>query len=701
MPRPLPLLVILCLVVAVPSAWLVARARPAPDAAQAAQPPSAAVQRQAPPSAIQPQSAVQAAAALSPRNANYSIDVALDPARRRLSGRELLTWRNTSTISTSELQFHLYYNAWKNTRSTWLREAAALPWVENSRRAAADWGWIEVSAVRLVGSGGAPPIDVTAEARHISPDDGNADDETVLRVPLPRDVAPGETVNVELEWTAQVPRTFARTGAVGDCYFLAQWFPKVGVLEDAGWNCHQFHAGTEFFADYGVYDVRLRVPTGWVVGATGRERERRDNRDGTTTHRYYQEDVHDFAWTTSPDYLVREARFEHPGLPPVAMRLLLQPEHAGQADRHFAATRAALRYYGEWFGAYPYGHITVVDPAWQSGAGGMEYPTLFTGGTRWLAPADVADPEGVTVHEAGHQFWYGMVGNNEFEDAWIDEGFNTFSTGRTMAEAFTPNFQSERFFGGFVPWVIRDIPVSRATDENGLGELSIGRGAGRAVHAVVALLAEGRRPALLQQDRPLAAHARAAPGLADAAAHHVHVLRAVEVPAPEAGGLLRGRQRGERARHDLVLRPGVPKLQRVRLRDQHAGVGAGRRRGLVRPGGPRVVWRCARRRSLPDVRDRPAAGRGRLPGRRARHLRERDQVRERWDGRDRWKRFETTGTSRAVSAQVDPDRVLLLDVNFTNNSRTLRPAAAAATRKWTVKWLVWLQDVLVTYAFFL
>ena len=108
---------------------------------------------------------------------------------------------------------------------------------------------------------------------------------------------------------------------------------------------------TEFFSDYGVYDVSLTVPRGWMVGATGVERERRDNADGTTTHRYYQEDVHDFAWTTSPDYLERTARFEHPTLPPVEMRLLLQPEHAAQAERHFDATRHALKYYGEWFGA--------------------------------------------------------------------------------------------------------------------------------------------------------------------------------------------------------------------------------------------------------------------------------------------------------------------------------------------------------------
>ena len=106
-----------------------------------------------------------------------------------------------------------------------------------------------------------------------------------------------------------------------------------------------------------------------------------------TTHHYYQEDVHDFAWTTSPDYIERHERFEHPTLPAVEMRLLLQPEHASQAKRHFDATRAALKYYGEWFGAVPlWPHLRSSIPRSRAGAEGMEYPTLFTAGTRWIAP---------------------------------------------------------------------------------------------------------------------------------------------------------------------------------------------------------------------------------------------------------------------------------------------------------------------------
>ena len=454
----------------------------APPAADITAPVNAQTRRAAPQARVRPPAAKltpaeasQAApldaplpGARSPRNASYVIEVALDPAARTLTGRERITWRNISRAPASELRFHLYFNAWKNNRSSWMREALLA-----GRRGGTvpsdgnDYGWTDVKSIRIQPPGAAAPTDVTPLRRFVQPDDGNTDDETVMTVPLPSPVAGGESVVIDIDWTAHVPRTFSRTGAVGNYFFLAQWFPKIGVLEETGWNCHQFHAGTEFYADYGTYDVTMKVPRGWVVGASGRQQERRD--EGTiTAHRYVEEDIHDFAWTTSPDYIERTAGFAERGLPPVAIRLLMQPEHASQAERHVAATRAALYYYGKWFGAYPYNHITVVDPAWRSGAGGMEYPTLFTAGTRWLAPARANDPEGVTVHECGHQFWYAIVGNNEFEHAWLDEGLNTYSTGMVMERFHQPNYLEQRFFGGFVPLLARDVPLLRETYEDGL-----------------------------------------------------------------------------------------------------------------------------------------------------------------------------------------------------------------------------------------
>src|SRR5262249_48179422 len=114
---------------------------------------------------------------------------------------------------------------------------------------------------------------------------------------------------------------------------------------------------------------------------------------------------------------------------------------------------------------YPYRQITVVDPAFRSAADGMEYPTLITAGTSWLISGTltVSTPEEVSIHEAGHQWFYGIVGSNEFEDAWMDEGINTYAAVRAMLDDGTKSYYERRFFGGFFPWVVRDLELGRET----------------------------------------------------------------------------------------------------------------------------------------------------------------------------------------------------------------------------------------------
>ena len=641
----------------------------------------------------------QAAAPRSPRNASYAITARLDPGSRTITGDEILTWRNTSNAATSTLRFHLYFNAWRNSESTWLRERRLSGRLSEEPRIS-DWGWIDVTTIRVIGTDSAAG-DLTKRMRFVARDDGNTADRTVMEVPLDRAVAPGETINVQIAWSSRVPRPFARTGVIGNYYFLGQWFPKIGVLENDGWNCHQFHATTEFFADFGVYDVRLTVPRGWIVGATGSERDRRDEADGTTTHHYYEEDVHDFAWTTSPDFVERRATFEHSTLPPVQLRLLLQKEHTRQADRHFEAARAALKYYGEWFGAYPYGHLTIVDPVWQSNTDGMEYPTLITAGTSWLMPDRAEDPEDVTVHEAGHQFWYGIVATNEFEDAWMDEGINTFATARVMQEQFAPIYMVRWYFGGFLPWVFRDFPRSREVEGDRLTTYRLG--------------AKG--------DTPSTPSWRYWPGTAgsityDKTALWMHTLErmlgwetvrrilstyftrfAFKHPKPQDFFDIANEVSGQDLtwffdqvyRSSNVFDYGVDSLQSVS--ESFEGFGDKPSSG----GTPRVELRQVSYHTRVVVR---RYGEGIFPVDVRVVFEDKDEARWHWDGKDRWTMFQVDKPVRAAYAEVDPDHVLLLDVRQTNNSTTLAPQADRAARKWSLAWLIWLQDQLLTFGFF-
>jgi hypothetical protein len=621
----------------------------------------------------------------SPRNASYSISAKLSPAERTVEGTLLLHWTNITARPAGTLQFHLYYNAWRDERSTWMRERAlSNPAPEEVPRRAGEWGAIDIESLKIGEGGGAgAEADVTKRLRFIAPDDGNPDDRTVAELPLDSPVPPGGSLLVSIAWTSHVPRTFARTGAIDRAFFLAQWFPKIGVFQDSGWNCHQFHTGTEFFADFGTYDVRLTVPAGWIVGATGSQVDVKDTQPGVwQTHQFHEDDVHDFAWTTSPHYIERRARFEHATLPPVEMRLLLQPEHAGQEQRHFDATRAALKYYGEWYGAYPYSHITIVDPAWQSGAGGMEYPTLFTAGSRWIAPRGVTTPEGVTIHEAGHQFWYGIVATNEFEDAWMDEGLNTFSTARVIEQAYEPNYFTQRYFGGFVPWVFRDLRLTRGVDGDRMA---------------------GYRSAAVRDTQATPSY-RYWPPTGGAITYNktalwLHTLEnhlgwptlqrvmaayfqrnAFKHPKPADFFAVANEVSGQDLtwffdqvyRGSQVFDYGVDAFTSKEMGDRafHTIVTARRYGDGVFPVDVKVTYKDGQEQTWT------------------------------WDGRDRWKMFEADRPSPAVSVEVDPRRVLLLDVNRTNNSAALEPAGPAAARKWSLVWLVWLQDQLLTYGFF-
>jgi hypothetical protein len=617
------------------------------------------------------------ATAPSPRNASYTLRATLDPASRTIAGEGRLRWRNISARPATELQFHLYWNAWRNTDSTWMREQLLGRNARLLSRPADDAGWIDVT--RLADSSGA---DLLPRARFIAPDDGNGKDQTVLAVPLDTAVPPGASIDIDLAWTSRVPRTFARTGTIGSYFFIAQWFPKIGVLEDDGWNAHQFHAATEFFADFGAYDVTLTVPAGWTVGATGRQQSIVDNGNGTASHRYVEADVHGFAWTTSPDFVERRERFEAPGLPPVEMRLLLQREHDDQADRHFAATRAALTHYGIWFGPYAYGHITIVDPVaivnpvvQGESTGGMEYPTLFTAGTRWFAPWYGSQPESVTVHEAGHQFFYGIVATNEFEDAWLDEGINTYATARVIADSFPSRFVAvERYFDGLVPWSYADVRWSREIDGFRLNP-----------YRLVATADVQSTPTWQYW-----------PGTASQVSYNKTALWLGTLERmlgwPTVQRILqthfeRGAYRHPTPDEFFAIANEVAGRDLTWFFDAVHRSSAAFDYGIAQVRGSTVIARRYADGVFPTtVRVTFADG---------------TTADAAWDGRDPWKAFTfPVGGGRIVRAAIDPDRTLLLDLDYTNNSWTATPQAREAARRWSLRWLTWLQELMLTYAFF-
>lgn len=640
---------------------------------------------------------VSAPATVSPRTADYSIDVTLDPKTRVINGSETITWTNPGQLAAYSIRLHLYWNAFRNTNSTWLKQRHLVGDDPFADAEADDFGYTNVTRLVRINDNGTETNLLSSNYRYISPDDQNTDDRSLAAADLADAVQPGQSMKLRIEWTGKFPRNFDRTGAIGNYFFVSQWFPKLGVFE-GGWTAHQFFANSEFYSDFANYDVRMTVPKGWTVGATGVEQSRTDAGE-TTIHRYAQNDVHDFAWTTSPDFIERRQQFEMPGRAPVQMRLLLQPEHAQLADRHFAGAAAALKYYGEWYGAYTYPQLTIVDPPFQSESGGMEYPTIFTAGTRWLSPKQSNDPEYVVLHEAGHQFWYGMVANNEVEFGWLDEGLNEYTDSRVQDLAFQPNYLVQRFFGDFIPWQYRDIPLKRATDTNYMSTYR--RNPDRdSISVPTAALWPSTAQNMTYHKTALMLHTLERIYTWEVMQRVMSVYFArwkFQHPRPEDFFAVLSEVTGKDQKTfiDQVYRSSNKFDYSVeRLTSEPIEV-----RGLLESTDGLKFQEHktdGQYRTTVVVRRLEA---GQFPVDVLVTFSNGEQAREKWDGLGRWQVFTFDRPVKAVSAQIDPERVLLLDTNYTNNSRVMEPAADRAATKWALRWMVWLQDLFMSTSF--
>jgi len=373
----------------------------------------------------------------SPRIANYKIDAKLDVVRHQVTATETLTWTNSGQSPVDTLPFHLYLNAFKNDATVFMKESRG---EHRGQKASPDaWGWIDVSSIQIAGA------EVRPRGKFPGPD------ETVLEVPLDAPVAPGQTIEVRFAFVAQLPEVFARTGFKGDFHMIGQWFPKIGVrVGPPGaetWRCEPFHVLTEFFADFGVYDVTLTVPDTHVVAATGVLTAAVDNLDATRTLTYHAEDVHDFAWMADPymevisDTAVVDGR-------QIEVRVYHRPAQREFARRHLVAGIGSIESFSKLFVPYPWPIMSVIDPPPDASgsAGGMEYPTLVTTAADHAGfRPGVRLPEFVTIHEIGHNWFQGILASNEVEEAWLDEGVNEWADGVVMGMIY-----GER--GSLVDW---------------------------------------------------------------------------------------------------------------------------------------------------------------------------------------------------------------------------------------------------------
>ena len=574
--------------------------------------------------------------------ADYRLVASLDPRAHDVHGKGTIHWRNASSRAVRELWLHLYLNGFKNDRSDFLRERVG----GRGSAPPEGYGWIDLRSLKLENPDGTTD-DLLPGIELRRPD---SEDETDARVPLPREVRPDEAIDIDVVFDDKLPIVIERTGYRDTFHMIGQWFPKVARLEpDGTWAHFTFHHLSEFYADFGTYDVTIDVPAAYTIGATGPVTEARIE-GGRRIERHVQSDVHDFAWTAWDRWQAR-----HEAIDGVAVTLLYPPGFGAIAERDLAAVRFALPYESARYGRYPYPTLTIVHPPQDaSEAGGMEYPTLITTDGAWLTPPGVLEPEIVTIHELGHQWFYGLVATDEHAWPLLDEGLNQFAESDCMARWRGAGSAVDLLGLQVSDAAIQAVGGSQAATNEPVAQpaasFSSGGDYGRLVYSRTASLLETLRRVYGDEQ------------IARALGRYTRLFR-VEHPGPDdfVGAF------------EEVLGPGVAATLRTALFD----------RGWVdfaidsvvsheASGGATGTWEgsvIVRRRgtlSFPVDVDLVLADGTRR--------------RETWDGSGDWKRIEWRGPVPLAGAVVDPDDRVMIDANLENNHGAAADAGHGAWR---------------------
>ncbi|MCF7822633.1 MAG: M1 family metallopeptidase [Candidatus Marinimicrobia bacterium] len=380
----------------------------------------------------------------------YDIDVTLIDSVHQIRGHESITYINNSPNALNFIWMHLWPNAYKNDQTALAKQkfdqfSTKIYFLPDS-----SFGWIDIT-------------NVLADSDTLRWEYRSADTIDVAKFIFNSPLKSGDSTVIDLDFTVRIPNVISRLGHFGHHYELTQWYPKPAVYDVDGWHPMSYLDMGEFYSEWADYDVSITLPKNYRVAATGILQDSleiawRDSlaRVGNSfldsmlmdpqveiasldklvnekpasspqfkTIRFYQDKVHDFAWFADKRFIVTADSVKLPSGRQVQAWTFASPENLKLYQYSNKYVIQTLTYLSDWFMEYPYAHATVVDGDFSAG-GGMEYPMITLINSVGLAPL----LEMSIMHEVGHNWFYGLSANNERENPWMDEGFNTYAENR-------------------------------------------------------------------------------------------------------------------------------------------------------------------------------------------------------------------------------------------------------------------------------
>jgi aminopeptidase N len=402
---------------------------------------------------------------------NYNIDVSLNDADNTLHGFEKIEYINNSPDTLTYIWFHIWPNAYKDETTAFYKQLTILKDGKRKIRNFKERGYIDSLSFKEDGE------NIRFE--------NHPDYNDVIKLFLLKPLYPGGHTILTTPFFVKIPSYISRLGHDGQSYMITQWYPKPAVYDKKGWHAMPYLDMGEFYSEYGSYDVNITVPSSYVVAATGiletqNEKEfyqtigkknkqlinaYKNNKqeqkikslltyyysasEGTKTLSWHADSVHDFAWFADKNFVIN-----YDTLQLASGKIIDAYTFYHASDKEWYSSEDdvedIIRRYSLWIGEYAYPVVNAVEGPSNSSSGGMEYPmiTLIT-----EPNANDKKLDGILAHEVGHNWFYAMLGTNERDNPWMDEGVNTYFEFKYEGEKYHSNL----VFGNAIPQRVKDL----------------------------------------------------------------------------------------------------------------------------------------------------------------------------------------------------------------------------------------------------
>ncbi|MTI70115.1 MAG: M1 family metallopeptidase [Firmicutes bacterium] len=328
----------------------------------------------------------------------YDIDIVFNPKKKTYKGKQTIKYVNNEDTDFSEVYLHIYPNAFKE------KETSPVGLSNNAYANGFKPGYMDVKKVTVNGN----------KVKNSTMGSGN----TILKVSLNESLKPGESIDIYMEYEALMPPVKERFGYGEKTFNFGNWYPIMAVYDEDGWNLDPYYSiGDPFYSDTGNYNVTITAPKDIIIASSGNILSEKviDNKRKWTIEAKL---MRDFAWVASKHFIVESKDVDGT----LVKNYFLKEDKINS----FAATAAynSIEIFNKTFGKYPYGQYSVVSTSFPTG---MEYPGLVFIGEKIYTNRQKDWLRTVIVHETAHQWWYSVVGNDEIDEAWLDESLTTYS----------------------------------------------------------------------------------------------------------------------------------------------------------------------------------------------------------------------------------------------------------------------------------